>query len=280
MKVRHFFPLVLVAVAQARDPSPRQLVNAPRALSRAEIATVLERSQDALTGKTLKLLWIGGIGRTEGGPDITMGPRGGPQIVRWAGAIEGGMVGGVVGADGKSVPLPPTRWRGPYIDIIHFTGRPAARCDGSATEEEVVLEYRKMPPSNDWSATARARVPGEFGGVGIAPVFQMLQGGPSVSSGERSRINGRWARAFVSSWTPPRSSSADPPVRIGDPVPNIAGEPVLEEGLQKLWIDVQSLLPLRWQASIEDSAPHGFDFVYGVGARSPPSDVVAPDCIR
>ena len=279
MRASHFLPVVLMAVAQARDPSPQQLVNAPRALSRAEIVTVLERSQDALTGKTLKLVWIG-IGRTGDGPDIKMGPRGGPQIVRWAGVIPGGMVGGVVGTDRKSVPMRATHWRRPYTRIIHFTGRPAVRCGGSATEQELVVEYRRRLPSNGWHATARARVVGELGGGGIAPAFEMLQGRRSVGSGEHSRINGRSARAFVSSWTPPPSSSADPPVRIGDPIPNVAGEPILEEGLQKLWIDVQSLLPLRWEASIEDASPHGFDFVYGVGAPSPPSDVVAPDCIR
>jgi hypothetical protein len=214
--------VVLLTLAQGREPSARELLNAPRVLTPSEVAAVLSRSQDALTRKTLRFRLIGG---TDVGPQILMGVRGQPKIVRWAGAIEGGIVGGVVGPDGKSVPSPSVRFRREYIKIIEFTGRPALRCGESAAEGELVVEYEATPASKEWTAIARQRTPHELGLV-MTAMLEMLQGALTLSSGERRRINGRWARAFVSSWTPAQPTIGEAAPLIGDPTPNIKGEPI------------------------------------------------------
>ena len=266
---------VLAVVSQAHSPSARDLLNNARPLIESEIATILTRSQDAVTGKTLRLPWMNA---DDGGPDILMGSRGQPRVIHWAGEIEGGVVYGI-GADGKTPP--PTYWRGPYVTITEFTGRPAVRCRESAARGELVIEYAMSPPSNQWNVTARAHQAGEpVGGPGLAPIFEMLQARLPLSTGERRRINGRSARAFVSSWTPAQPTIAEPAPLIGDPTPNVKGEPIPRVGVQTLWIDVETVLPVRWEGSIRDLSGHGFDFKYGGRRPRPPAGVAAPDCIQ
>ena len=121
MRAIDVFAVVLAAAAaQPQNPSARELLNAPRPLTTPEIATILSLSQDALTGKVFSLPWMG---RNDSGLDILMGSRGQPRIIRSAGEIAGGIVGGVVNADGTTHETS-TRWSGPYVTITEFTGRP------------------------------------------------------------------------------------------------------------------------------------------------------------
>ena len=109
----------------------------------------------------------------------------------------------------------------------------------------------------------------------------MLQGGRPIASGERRQISGRWARAFTSRWAPPAPSSfAEPELLIGDPLPNVVGEPTPSDAVQSLWIDIESLLPLHWEASNRGSLAYGYDFRYQAADLRPPAGVDAPDCIR
>lgn len=270
--------VLLLTGAQARDPSTRELLNNPRPLTEREIASIVSLSQDALTDQLFSLTWIG---RTDGGPNILMGSRAQPRIIHWAGEMVGGIVGGVVNADGTAQETPPIRWRGPYITITDFTGRPAVRCGDSTPQGELVVEYKLQPPANQWNVTARVHRAGDLvGGPGLAPVFEMLQGTRPLSSGERRRINGRWARAFVSSWTPAQPTIAEPVPLIGDPIPNVKGEPIPRVGVQTLWIDVETLLPLRWEAAFRSLSGHGFDFRYGAEVPRPPAGLAIPECVQ
>lgn len=266
------FMLVMVALlTQARNPSPRELVDLTRPLTDAEVATVLNASREALAAKTFQLSYVG----RGGGPDVLMGPAGQPKMIRWI--LEGGIVGGVVFADGSSSRPVETHWR--RVTLTDYTGRPARHCNGSTEEGELVVEYAQDGSTDRWTATARRRGALDFGGPGVAPLFEMLQGGGPVTSGERRRIGGRWARGFISPWTPPAQSSAEPPLRIGDPVPNVVGEPIPDDAFQSLWIDTESLLPLRWEASNRGSRAYWYDFRYRAIDLRAPRGIDAPECL-
>jgi hypothetical protein len=271
MKTLALMVVVLALVTQARNQSPRELLDAARPLTSAEIATILAASQNALTAKTFRLSFVG----RGGGPDVLMGRAGQPKVIRWV--FEGGIVGGVVFADGTSSRAVETHRR--HTELTHYTGRPARHCDGSTEQGELVVQYKQDGSANGWTATAGRRDAPDFGGAGIAPVFEMLQGGGPITSGERRRIGGRWARAFISPWTPPVLSFAEPPLLTGDPIPNVLGKPLPNNAVQSLWIDTESLLPLRWEASNRGSLAYGYDFRYRPMDLRPPSGIHAPECI-
>lgn len=263
-------------LAQSSNPFPRDLLAAARPLTNTEIEIVLSASRKALTAKTFRLASIHGHQR----PEVLMGRAGQPKTIRWAGAVEGGTVGGVLRGDGTSTRPVETYWRREFITIIDYTGRPARRCGESAEQGELVVEYELDASTKEWTTTARQRDAHDFGGLGIAPIFEILQGRGPIASGERRRIGGRWARAFTSSWAPPAPSFAEPPLLIGDPSPNVVGEPAPSDAVQSLWIDTESLLPLRWEASNRGSLAHGYDFRYQAIDLRPPAGVDAPECIR
>jgi hypothetical protein len=48
--------------------------------------------------------------------------------------------------------------------------------------------------------------------------------------------------------------------------------------VQSLWIDTESLLPLRWEASNRGSLVYGYDFRYQAIDLRIPERVAAPEC--
>jgi hypothetical protein len=171
-----------------------------------------------------------------------------------------------------------TRWRRQFINIVEYTGRPARHCNGSAAEGELVVEYSQGLETPEWTTRARQRQARDFGGPGIAPIFEMLQSAGPVTSGERRHFRDRSARAFSSPWARPAPSPA--PLLTGDPIPNVRGELAPNEAVQSLWIDIDSLLPLRWEVSENGLLKFGFDFSYSSIDLRPPAGVPAPECIR
>jgi hypothetical protein len=261
-------------VTQPTNPSSRDLLSVARPLTNTEIETIFSASRKALTAKTFRLVAIGG----SHGPEVLMGRAGQPKIVRLAGAVEGGTVGGVVFGEGSSSPPVATRWRGQFISLTNFTGRPARHCNESVGQDELVVDYTRDIATKGWTVTARQRHAGEFGGPGIAPIFEMLQGARPMASGERRRIRNHWARAFIAPWIPP--SPSPPPLLIGDPIPNVRGDPIPNETMQSLWVDTKSLLPLRWEVSKRGLLAFGFDFTYSSIDLRLPAGIDTPDCIR
>jgi len=110
-----------------------------------------------------------------------------------------------------------------------------------------------------------------------------LQGVGNITSGELKQIEGRSARALVSAWTSPAHATGDPPVLIGDPIPNARGEPVQpapQKAVQTLWIDIRNLLPVRWEVS--DGGRTGFEFNFNdtsIDLRVP-QGVRPRDCVQ
>jgi hypothetical protein len=265
--------LLAVALVQAVDQPPRQLLNAARPLTTAEIGIVLAASRDALAGRTLRLTSL----FNGQGPDLRMGPAGLPGAVRSASTVTGGFVGGIPSGGGP--PPAPTYNIEEVTTYIDYTGSAVRRCDGSSEPGEMVIEYVRRG-TEPWAATARRRENNDVGGPGYAWMFAMLRGAGSLMSGERRQIAGRDARALTAAWLLPGGDNVERIILRGDPAPNAIGEPAPEESIQTLWIDVASLLPLRWEVNKRDIRSYGFDFTYEPIDLRPPAGVQAPDCVR
>jgi hypothetical protein len=269
-------------LAQTPNPSPPELLNIARPLTTTEIATVLDASRQALTAKTFRL----SIAPRGQGPEVLMGPAGRPKIIRTTYRIVGGVVGGIVGGvvsgtPGGATRSAETRWQEDFTNIVDYTGRPARRCDGSAEHGEMVIEYVHRSTTHAWTATARTRSARDVGGPRIARMFEMLLDAAPLTSGVRRQIGDRWARALVSSWTPPRPDArSEAPLLTGDPMPNVAGDPMPDDATQSLWIDTASLLPLRWEVSERGRLTYGIDITHESIDLRPPAGVDAPECIR
>jgi hypothetical protein len=266
--------LAALAFAQAVDQSPRELLNAARPLTNAEIAIVLAASRNALASKTFRLSY----GPSGQGPEILMGPTGLPRLVRTASTVQGGIVYGI--PPGSTSAPPSQHWTEQITRITDYTGEPARRCDGSLASGEMVIEYEGRGAIPVWTVSARARDARDIGGLGVAPVFEMLRGAGSLAGGERREIGGRQARAFVSPWVSPYDRDVQPPMLIGDPAPNVPGDRAPDESVQSLWIDAESLLPLRWEVHSRGVAIHTYTFSYQSIDLHRPAGIKAPDCIR
>jgi hypothetical protein len=167
MKTVALLAVVPSLAAQMVLPSPRELLDLPRPLTNTEIAAVLGASQEALAGKTFRLSATAGGNGTE----VLMDPAGQPRMIRMAYGLEDGTVGGVV--PGSSNPPAVSRWREDVVTIVDDTRRPARRCDGSAGDGEMVIEFERRGPDGAWTATARRRDSRDAAGRGIAPVLAM-----------------------------------------------------------------------------------------------------------
>lgn len=273
---------VLPAVSRTSQDvsaSARALLNAERPLMAAEIAKVLRAAQHAIAGKTFRLSVVTG----GAGSEFLMGSGGRLRMVRMSGGIEGGIVGGVAACASPPCPAsaPPvqTEWRDYVTTVIEFTGRPARRCNGAAEPGELVVEYEHYQSTNSWIVSARAKTPPGLG-PGYTPVFDLLRGATPLVSGERRQIGNRLARAFFAPWTPPDDRGL---VEVtGDPLPNVPKivSRVPRDETQTLWIDTESLLPLRWEATRPDTHDYGFAFTYETIDLQPPAGVRPPDCVR
>jgi len=261
-----------------RRPALRRakLLNAARPLTAVEIASVLDTSRRAVARKTFHASALSGRHSL----DVRVDRSGRPKIVRTAFGLEAGIVfGGPACAPAPSFPTE-MRWHEDVVSIVEYTGRPPRRCDGSVEPGEMVVSYTLSSRSSSWTTEGRRRDPTEIQHANVERAFELLRGIAPLTSGERCSIGGRRARAFVAPWTPPPDRSGHAPILTGDPIPNVAGEPSQTEAKESLWIDVQSLLPLRWKISKHGMLMFGYDFRKVSLDLRPPPGVRAPDCIR
>ena len=252
--------LALTATLAAQDvrPRPDDLLKVARPLRVDEISWILTGVRAALAGRAVHI-----AAAPDGpGPDILFGFDGRPHIVRTTGGIEGG----IMSSNGVSM-----TWHTTVDAIDDYTGTPARGCDGTALDGELVVEYRSEN-HNGWRATARAA-------TGVSPVSRplvMLSPLPEMESGGMKTFGERKARALVAPWAAPRDDRAQPTVVFGDPFPNVRGiPPPGAEQTQKLWIDVDSLLPLQWETPVDALA-----FLYDPTiAITRPDGITPPACV-
>ena len=233
--VRCAVTLAALCVATHVAAQPQDLLNLQRSLTAAEIDTVLSRIRQALAGKTLRLKQKGS--ETE----VLVGRAGVPHLIRIAhteGERIGGVVGGIPGTGTVRVFTPPEqREERRLVKLTEYTGVPAGRCNGAPATGEMVIDYLMDSSTQRWSVTARVRTPGDA--AAVRPL-EMLRTAASLRSGERRLLGSRSVRAIVST-TPPWQGVAI----TGDPAPNPADFVPVES----LWVDTDTLLPVRWAVS-------------------------------
>jgi len=276
--ILRFLPAVSGA-AQDVSPSARALLKAERTLTAPEIAEVLRAAQQAIAGKSFRLSVVPG----GAGSEFLMGSGGRLRMFRMSGGIEGGIVGGVAPCASPPCPaaVPPVRteWHDYVTTVFEFTGRPARWCNGVAEPGELVIEYKHYQSTDSWRTVARAKTPPGLG-PGYTPVFDILRGATPLISGERRSIGNRPARAFFAPWTPPDDRGL---VEVtGDPLPNVPKivSRLPRDETQTLWIDTESLLPLRWEATRLGTNDYGFFFTYEPIDLQAPRGIRAPDCVQ
>jgi hypothetical protein len=267
------------ALAQTPAPSARDLLAAARPLSRAQIAGILAASRQALAGKAYR--WSTELdderGRA-GATEVVMASNGRPQFIRIRMTYEAGIVWGSAGSGEQTS----RRWQVNAVTVTEFTGRPARACGATPAAGELIVEYRNE--GTGWTASANTRpYPGYPSGV-----FDILAGVLSVESGDVQQIGDRTARAFVAPWTPP-PAAAQLEIVTGDPLPNVRRDPVAgTAGLRVLWIDAESLLPLRWESMYAATSPAAapkpyiaYSFRYDPALTiDRPDGIAPPDCVR
>jgi hypothetical protein len=245
--------VTIVAAMQMLAPSPRQLAHVPRPLQPAEIAIVLSGTREASAGKTFTLSFPD---RVEG-PQILMHGDGRPARMRTVYGISGGSVGG----NGTH-----TEWHDDFIDLVDYTATAAKRCDGSPVTGELVITYQHRASTDAWTARAATTavdlngLPSQIG----APIFNILSGTTPVSSDVVRETDGHLARALTAPFSPPGNYGS------GDS----AAKPT-----ESLWIDVDSLLPVKWEVMLEGRVGYELVFTYAPLDLRPPEGVEAPRCI-
>lgn len=144
--------------------------------------------------------------------------------------------------------------------LIDYTGLPAHACDGEDLGRELVVEYG-VPPEHAQDAIAHTRRITEM----IDDHFGILVNPTIVVRNFRERLGPLETRRFVAPWVNTRLESAVP----------------LPPEEQFLWIDVDTLLPVRWEAAdFGMLSDWGLTFTYDPALMlRPPDGVVAPTCV-
>jgi hypothetical protein len=217
-----------------------------RPLEADEINAVLAASRKAIANKTFILSYPG----RNDGLEVLMRPDGWPRLVRAAGEGRGG----VVSTDGS------WQWSDYFIDISHYTGRPAQKCDGSTTAGELVVTYTHTASTNKWTSRADTR-----GWVPVCnPVFDVLSGAAPATSVAPSVLAEKAVRGFTAAFTCPAGTY---------------GLSHADDVTQTLLIDADSLLPVRWQVVEDRRLSDERLLKYTPLQLRVPNGVAAPQCI-
>ena len=261
---------VTLVRGQTINPSAQMILKTDRPLLPAEIARVLDAAREALKGRTFRLSYQpGGMG-----PEILIGATGRPRYMRsvsGVGEVSASAVAGAVAGAAGDTSFSARSDAARHVDIItftDFTGTRARKCDGSALDGELVIEYEHRSDTDRWTVKARRETMHEFAGA----LFDVLSGSSPIESGDRRQIGDRETRALRSAFRPPSDSNSDP---------------VMSKATQALWIDLETLLPVRWSLSIpavpERGIPaipdYGLSFTYGAFDIRPPDGITPPTCI-
>ena len=253
--------LTLLALASSMvlqvGTSPSDLLNLQRPLTAAEVSRVVSGIRQALAGNTLRL-----VDKFQGDPEILMGRDGMPRLVRFKG--RGESVAGITTETGtmRVFNMPDV-----IVSVFEYSRVPARRCNGGPAASGMVIEYLMNLTTKVRQVTARELGPRD---AGMARPLEMLKATEILTSGENRLVGKRRARALVSPMPMPGDV-----VLTGDPAPN----PSEFVPIQSLWIDTDSLLPLRWEVFQRQARLGAIDFVYERLDLQRPAGFEAPTCI-
>jgi hypothetical protein len=253
-------------------------VKAARPLTADEASRVLAAVRTSIAGKHGRLISAADDAAGRRGTEFGLTLNGRLEFLRWRGATQGG----IVTSDGTS-----TSWTREAITITRLTGMPARGCDGTPRAGQLVVEYRN--DGGGWFATARSRVYA----ASPTPLDDFLAGDLRVHSGELQMIGARPARVLVAPWTAPATTAetAQQPEYRSDDLGRTwtkTSRPNTPPLTQSLWVDIESLLPVRWAVMFAAAPEHGvpakphtvlsvrYDDAIDI---QPPSGVAPPDCV-
>lgn len=253
--------LTLLALASSmllQGGTPRDLLKLQRRWSGAEVRRVVGGIHEALAGKTFRL-----VDKFHRELEVLMGRDGLPRMVRIRGQGER-VIGGVGGETGttRGFRLPDV-----FVSVFEYSRAPARRCSGGPAANGMVIEYLLNLTTGVRQVTARE--PGARDAAMARPL-EMLRAPDTLASGGSRRIGSRNARALVSTLPMP-----DNVVLTGDPAP----DPAEFVPIQSLWIDVDSLLPLRGEVHQRQAMVYAIDFVYDQFDLQRPPGFEIPMCI-
>src|SRR5205814_10694151 len=142
----------------------------------------------------------------------------------------------------------------------------------SATAGETLITFQHRPSTNAWTATASTTPldfqdhPREVG----PPIFNILSPTNSVTSDLlRQSDDGRVLRALTAPFQRPEHSARNS-YGLGDPP---------RDATQSLWIDANSLLPVRWEVAEEGRLGYELVFNYKPLDLQLPDSIARPTCI-
>ena len=252
-----FLALAASMLLQAGS-SPRELLHLQRSLTGAEVNTVVGGIRQALTGRTLRLMDRAQRAQRE----ILMGGDSLPRFIRVKG--RGESVAGITSEAGtmRVFNLPDV-----IVSVFEYSRTPARHCNDAPAASGMVIEYVVNLTTKVRHVTARE--PGPLD-IGMARPLEMLNAPATLSSGGTRLFGKRNARALVSTAT----TSGDV-VLTGDPAPN----PADFVPMQTLWIDADSLLPLRWEVHRRQVMVDAIDFGYDRFELARPDGFEVPACI-
>jgi len=153
------------------------------------------------------------------------------------------------------------------VSVFEYSRVPARRCDGAPPASGMVIEYLMNLTTKVRHVAAREPGPRD---LERARPLEMLRATATLTIGGSRLVGARNARALVSPMPLP-----DNVVLTGDPAPN----PAEFVPIQSLWIDIDSLLPLRWEVFQRQAFLGATDFVYERLDLQRPAGFAVPTCI-
>src|SRR5205085_462061 len=145
-----------------------------------------------------------------------------------------------------------------HVDVVtlrHYTREAPIYCDGSPAPGELVVEYENI--GGGWMVSTRHSIEDEE----LAPMFAPLGGEMSFEDGGREDVLGRQARRLQAPWAPQdRQFEERLPTGAVITSRTFSAGPPLAGALQALFIDEETLLPLRFafiipRAAFESASP-------------------------
>ena len=197
----------------------------PAALTSGEIAQTLRASRDAAANRPFH---VSPSPTGMPGPEMLLGSDGRPTFLRTTTGF--GTSSGQLNV----------------VTFSHYTRQAAMYCDGTPAPGELVADYENL--GGGWTVSVRHSVDGfEV----LTPIFAALRGDVALADAGLAVIAGRMARGLRAPWSPPQ------PVTVEEKFPDgsstrtlLPGGPMPADAAQTLWIDQQSLLPLRWSITM------------------------------
>jgi hypothetical protein len=243
--------LFAASPAKAQTPDVRDLLQTDRGLQPHEIARVMEAVRSASEGKAFRLYDypenLSGMFRLT----VLMGSGGRPRYVH----------------DSRSLFI---QKRGTEVHIAEYSARPARSCYGDPLGGELQINYLWRSRYQQWEVVTD--VPDDYTDP-YERYFQILSGKLRVESGELTTVGGRKARLLIAPWKDLFVIMIDKDGRATH------GDPAVD--LQSLAIDVETLLPVRWETVDKESGfRSGVVFAFDPSMHIElPSTIERPDCV-